>query len=85
MKRIRSDDDTGAPATMKKARADKEIDTSEAAKFNLTVLRRLQRLLAADPEIDLLANFPTGILLASPAERSRMEASSLLISSAQSH
>ena len=45
---------------MKKARADKEIDTSEAANFNLTVLRRLQRLLAVDPEIDLLANLPTG-------------------------
>lgn len=59
MKRIRSDDDTGSPATAKKPRADKENDSSEAAKFNLTVLRKLQRLFAADPETDLLANFPT--------------------------
>ena len=59
MKRIRLDNDTGGPATTKKARADKEIDTSEAAKFNLTVLRKLQRLFAANPETDLLANFPT--------------------------
>ena len=59
MKRIRSDDDIGAHTTAKKPRADKEIESSEAAKFIFIVLRKLQRLFAADPETDLLANFPT--------------------------
>ena len=60
MKRIRVDEDNGSSPTKKKARIEEETDTSEAAKFNDRVLRKLQRAFAADPEDDLLANFPTG-------------------------
>ena len=59
-KKARAEEDTGHSPTRKKARAEEETDTSEAAKFNDRVLRKLQRAFAADPEGDLLANFPTG-------------------------
>lgn len=60
MKRIRADDDPGSFYATKKARADEDPNASDAAKFNDRVLRKLQRVFAADPEDDLLANFPTG-------------------------
>lgn len=60
MRRIRADDDPGPLTATKKVRADEEISVSDAAKFNDRVLRKLQRAFAANPEDDLLANFPTG-------------------------
>ena len=58
MKRVRVDEDASPPAT-KKARPDQETHTSEAAKFNDMVIRKLQRVLAVDPEDDLLAKIPS--------------------------
>ncbi len=60
MKRSRVDEDTDLASAAKKARPDQGNHTSEAAKFNGIVLRKLQRAFAVDPETDLQANFPTG-------------------------
>ena len=60
MKRSRVDEDTDLASAAKKARLDQRNHTSEAAKFNGIVLRKLQKALAVDPETDLQASFPTG-------------------------
>ena len=59
MKRTHADEDHGSPNT-KKARPNPDTYTSEAAKFNNMVLRKLEKAYAVDPEDDLLARFPSG-------------------------
>jgi hypothetical protein len=42
------------------ARSDKVLSLeSEAAKFNTMVLKKLKKVLAEDPEVDLLSKFPS--------------------------
>ena len=59
MKRTRADEDHGSP-NVKNARPDPDTYTSEAAKFNNMIIRKLQKAYAIDPEDDLLARFPSG-------------------------
>ena len=56
MKRTRADEDDDPPKM--KPNLDRVI--SEAARFNNTVLRKLEKSYAVDPEDDLLARFPSG-------------------------
>ena len=59
MKRTRSDEDHSSPV-MNKARPDSDAYTSEAARFNSLVLRKLEKAYEMNPEDDLLARFPSG-------------------------
>ena len=56
MKRTRADEDHDPP----KMKPDLDTYTSEAARFNNMVLRKIERAYAVDPEDDLLARFPSG-------------------------
>ena len=58
MKRTHTDEDHTS-AIMKKVRLDQNTYTSEAAKFNNMVLRKLEKVYDEDPEDNLLARFPS--------------------------
>ena len=59
MKRTCADEENGSLNT-KKTTPDLDTCTSDAAKFNSMVLRKLEKAYAVDPEDDLLARFPSG-------------------------
>lgn len=59
MKRTRADEDHSSP-NKKRVRPDPDAHSSEAARFNSIVFRKLEKAYAIDPEDDLLARFPSG-------------------------